>query len=57
MNPELKDAIIKDVQKNKDDFQLVNTTIGNFSQYIYNADGAYIIGGEQVAKFYAILIK
>jgi len=57
MNKELKDAIIKQVQENYDEFQLTNSIGGIFREYIYNRDGEYLIGGEQVAKFINDFIK
>lgn len=51
MNQELKNAIIKAVQDNFDEFQLTNSIGGIFREYIYTKDGEYLIGGEQVAKF------
>lgn len=51
MNNELKDAIIKAVQENKDEFQLTNWITGQFSEYIYNNNGEYIMGGEKVVQF------
>ena len=57
MDQELKDAIIKAVQENKDEFQLTNWITGQFSEYIYNNDGKYIIGGEKVVQFINDFIK
>lgn len=57
MNNELKDAIIKTVQENTNEFQLTNFIVGNFREYIYNKDGEYLIGGEQVAQFINNFIK
>lgn len=51
MNKELRDAIIKVVQENKDEFQIVNYTKGIFKNYIYDQDGNYLIGGQEVAQF------
>lgn len=51
MNQELKNAIIKAVQANADDFQLVNNTVEHFRQYIYTKDGNHLIGGEEVYNF------
>lgn len=48
---ELKQDILKYIFKNKDEFQLTNTTIDNFREYIYNAKGEYLIGGELIAEF------
>jgi hypothetical protein len=57
MNKKLKDAIIKNVQENVNDFQLVNTVVDNFRAYIYDADGDYLIGGEKVSNFIVDFIK
>lgn len=51
MNKELKDAIIKTVQENKDQFQLHNAITEAYHGYIYNNTGGYAIGGEEVAQF------
>lgn len=57
MEKELKDAIIKKVQENRDNFQLVNFIVDSFKEYIYNKDGNYLIGGEKVSKFIDDFIK
>ena len=57
MPQELKNAIIKKVQENATDFQLVNNTTDNFKEYIYNKQGEYLIGGEEVAKFISEFIN
>jgi len=51
METELKNAIIKEVQQNADQFQLNNYITSLFREYIYNNDGEYLIGGEEVAQF------
>ncbi len=51
MNQELKDAIIKAVQENVDEFQLTNWITVQFSEYIYHNNGEYLIGGEKVVQF------
>ena len=51
MQTELKNAIIKQVQDNANDFQLVNNTTDHFKAYIYDSKGNYLIGGEKVANF------
>lgn len=48
---QLKEKIIKYIFDNKDQFQLVNTTITHFREYIYNSKGEYLIGGELIAQF------
>ena len=57
MNQELKDAIIKTVQENKDEFQLYNAITEAYQGYIYNNTGGYVIGGEKVAQFINDFIK
>ena len=57
MQQELKDAIIKKVQEDKDTFNLVNHITTCFSEYIYNRSGEYLIGGEQVSKFISNFIS
>ena len=57
MNQELKNAIIKKVQEHKDEFNLVNYITGEFRDYVYNKDGNYLIGGEQVAEFISQFIE
>lgn len=51
MNKELKKEIIKFIFENDKDFQLVNNTVSYFRAYIYNSDGSFLIGGEDVYKF------
>ena len=51
MKTELKDAIIKKVQENKNEFQLTNFIRDSFKEYIYTKDGNYLIGGEEVSEF------
>ncbi|MEI8137821.1 MAG: hypothetical protein WCH21_10900 [Bacteroidota bacterium] len=51
MQKELKDAIIKYVQENTNDFQLMNNTTKHFRNYVYGDDGEYLIGGQVVAQF------
>ena len=48
---ELKQDILKYIFDNKDEYQLTNATIDNFREYIYNAKGEYLIGGELIAEF------
>lgn len=51
MNTQLKDKIIKYVQKNSTEFQLVHSTVHHFRAYIYDSYGNYLIDGEEVANF------
>ena len=48
---ELKKAIIDWLFANKNEWQRTNACRGYFSPYIYNADGNYLIGGEEVSDF------
>lgn len=48
---ELKKAIIDWLFDNKDAWQRVNACIEYFRPYIYNSDGNYLIGGEEVSEF------
>ncbi len=51
MKKELKQAIVKFIFNNEKEFQLTNATKEEFREYIYNAKGEYLIGGEEVYKF------
>jgi len=51
MNKELKRAIVNYMFDNANEFQLVNSTVKNFSQYIYTPDGNFCFGGEEVSDF------
>ena len=51
MNIELKQAIVNYIFKNIDDFQIINSTIDQFKNYIYDKEGEYLIGGGDIAKF------
>lgn len=57
MEAQLKDAIIKSVQENKTEFQLLNATKDKFRNYIFNEEGNYLIGGEKVHEFISQFIK
>lgn len=48
---ELKKAIIDWLFNNKNEWQRVNACREHFKAYIYNADGSYLIGGEEVYDF------
>ena len=56
MRIELKKAIIDYVFENKDVWQLVNRTHEHFHDYIYDKQGQYLIGGEQVSKFIDMVV-
>lgn len=51
MRMELKEVITKYIIENINDFQIVNNTINHFREYIYNSEGNYLIGGQEVANF------
>ena len=57
MNKQLKQEIINFIFENEKVFQLQSITIGNFKQYIYNSQGNYLIGGEEVAEFIGKAVK
>ena len=57
MRKELKKAIIDFIFDNEKEFQLHNATIEKFRPYIYDANGNYLIGGEDVANFISKAIK
>ena len=51
MKKELKQAIVNFIFDNEKEFQIVNTTIDRFRNYIYGNDGNYLIGGKDVSYF------
>ena len=57
MKQELKQAIINFIFENEKDFQLPNNTTKEFSPYIYDSTGNYLIGGEDVSIFIKDAIK
>jgi len=57
MRKELKKAIIDYIFKNEKEFQLTNSVTTKFRAYIYDADGNYLIGGEEVSEFIREAIK
>ena len=57
MRKELKKAIIDYIFENEREFQLTNATVEKFRPYIYDADGSYLIGGEEVSRFIDEAIK
>ena len=48
---ELKKAIIDWLFENKNAWQRTNACREYFRPYIYNSDGNYLIGGEEVSEF------
>ena len=57
MTKELKQAIINYIFENEKEFQLTNSVKMKFRPYIYDADGNYLIGGEEVYDFIIEAIK
>lgn len=51
MKKELKQAIIKFIFDNEKEFQLFSAVQNKFRPYIYDAEGQYLIGGEDVKNF------
>lgn len=51
MHKELKRVIINWLLDNENTWQRVNVCHDEFKAYIYNADGNYLIGGEEVSEF------
>jgi hypothetical protein len=51
MRKELKRAIIDWFFKNENTWQRVNSCHEAFREYIYNKEGNYLIGGEDVSSF------
>lgn len=57
MKTELKKAIVNFIFENEKNFQLHNATVSEFRPYIYDTEGHYLIGGEEVANFIRESIK
>lgn len=57
MKKELKRAIVNFIFENDREFQIVNATKKKFRNYIYDDEGEYLIGGEDVADFIEQAIK
>lgn len=51
MKTELKKAIVNFIFENEKEFQIINAVKNKFRLYIYDSDGNYLIGGEEVAVF------
>lgn len=51
MKKELKKAIVDYIFENEKSFQLTNNCTDKFSRYIYDQNGQYLIGGEDVRDF------
>lgn len=48
---ELKQEIIKWLMENPNEWQRTNACKEAFREYIYNSEGNYLIGGENVSNF------
>lgn len=57
MNKELKKVIMQFIFDNDKEFSITNATIAKFRPYIYDGDGNYLIGGEEVSEFISNAIK
>lgn len=57
MKTELKKAIINFIFEKQKVFNLTNVTVEKFRAYIYDSEGNYLIGGEDVALFIDKAIK
>lgn len=57
MHNELKRAIVNYIFDNQNVFGLHNATTKQFSHYIYDTQGEYLIGGERVSEFISQAIK
>lgn len=57
MRTELKKAIIDFIFENEKKFQINNAVTQKFRAYIYDADGNFLIGGEDVSEFIYKAIK
>lgn len=57
MRTELKKAIIDFIFENEKEFQINNAVTEKFRAYIYDADGNFLIGGEDVSEFIYKAIK
>ena len=51
MKTELKKAIVNFIFENLNNFQINNATTHKFRPYIYDSNGEYLIGGEEVSNF------
>jgi hypothetical protein len=57
MKPQLKKGIIDFIFENEKEFQINNAVTQKFRVYIYDADGNFLIGGEDVYEFIKDAIK
>ena len=51
MHKELKKEIIKWLLENENKWQRLNSCTKEFRNYIYDNEGNYLIGGEEVSDF------
>ena len=51
MHKELKKAILKWLLENEHNWQRLNACTKEFRNYIYDDEGNYLIGGEDVSSF------
>ena len=51
MHKELKKEIIKWLLENENEWQRLNACSKQFRNYIYDNEGNYLIGGEEVGNF------
>ncbi len=54
---ELKKAILNYILDNSDEFQLINSTVNKFREYIYDSKGEFLFGGEKIHDFILESIK
>ena len=57
MRTQLKKAIIDFIFEREKEFQINNAVTEKFRAYIYDADGNFLIGGEDVSEFIYKAIK
>jgi hypothetical protein len=57
MRTELKKAIIDYIFENEKYFQIHNAVTQKFRSYIYDPDGKFLIGGDEVYEFIKNAIK
>jgi hypothetical protein len=57
MHKELKKAIVNFILDNEKEFQLNNLAISKFRPYIYDSNGDYLFGGQDVIDFITDAIK
>jgi hypothetical protein len=57
MKTELKKAIVNFIFDNEKEFQINNATTNKFKHYIFDPEGNYLIGGEEISNFISSAIK